>query len=75
MGQEEEIVGSVKDQLERLFEASLKITAPDQTDAEPLIAVCNNRKHGDYQWYNPLFNTLAQITFFRFRKMQVFFEI
>jgi arginyl-tRNA synthetase len=53
MAAEEEVVGSVKDQLAQLFEASLRITVPDQTDTEPLIAACNPR-FGDYQCNNAM---------------------
>lgn len=49
VGQDEEHVGSLKQQLAKLFEASLKITVPDESDVEPLIAACNPR-FGDYQW-------------------------
>ncbi|KAH7850954.1 hypothetical protein Vadar_005108 [Vaccinium darrowii] len=53
MAAEEEVVGSVKGQLVQLFEASLRITVPDQTNTEPLIAACNPR-FGDYQCNNAM---------------------
>lgn len=46
--------GSVKEQLARLFEESLKITFPDEVDIQPQIAVCNNPKFGDYQCNNAM---------------------
>lgn len=49
MGQEEEYRGSPKQQLEKLFKASIRVTVPDLPDVEPLIAACNPR-FGDYQW-------------------------
>ena len=43
-------MGSVKAQLAKLFEASLKVTVPNEPGVEPLIAACTG-KFGDYQWY------------------------
>lgn len=44
-------VGSVKEQLAKLFEESLRATFPDESDVQPMMAICNNSKFGDYQWY------------------------
>lgn len=45
-------MGSVKAQLAKLFEVSLRQTVPDEPDVEPLIAPCAaNANFGDYQWY------------------------
>lgn len=49
MVQEEEYMGSLKQQLAKLFEISLRVTVPQVPDVEPLIAPCNP-KFGDYQW-------------------------
>lgn len=43
-------MGNVKVQLAKLFEASLKVTVPNEPDVEPLVAACTG-KFGDYQWY------------------------
>uniref|UniRef100_A0A5B6Z4F7 arginine--tRNA ligase n=1 Tax=Davidia involucrata TaxID=16924 RepID=A0A5B6Z4F7_DAVIN len=48
-----ENAGSLKQQLAILFEASLRITVPDELDVEPLIAACNPR-FGDYQCNNAM---------------------
>lgn len=40
----------MKAQLAKLFEASLKVTVPNEADVDPLIAACTG-KFGDYQWY------------------------
>lgn len=53
MAADEEVVGTVKDQLAKLFEESLRVTVPDQTDTDPLIAACNPR-FGDYQCNNAM---------------------
>ncbi|KAI8553715.1 hypothetical protein RHMOL_Rhmol05G0038000 [Rhododendron molle] len=53
MASDEEVVGTVKDQLAKLFEESLRVTVPDQTDTDPLIAACNPR-FGDYQCNNAM---------------------
>lgn len=47
--QNEESVGSLKQKLTKLFEASMKITVPDVSDEEPVIAACANPRFGDYQ--------------------------
>ncbi|CAH9131257.1 unnamed protein product [Cuscuta epithymum] len=46
--------GSVKEQLARLFEVSLRATFPDESDVQPLIAICNNSRFGDYQCNNAM---------------------
>lgn len=47
-------MGSLKAQLAKLFEVSLKVTVPNEPDVEPLVAACNG-KFGDYQWYDIYF--------------------
>lgn len=42
-------MGSVKQQLAKLFETSLRVTVPQVPDVEPLMAPCKT-KIGDYQW-------------------------
>ncbi|XP_047327175.1 arginine--tRNA ligase, cytoplasmic-like isoform X2 [Impatiens glandulifera] len=56
---EEDNVASLKQQLAKLFEVSLKIVVPDESDLEPLIAACNP-KFGDYQCNNAM-NVWAKI--------------
>ncbi|VFQ63033.1 unnamed protein product [Cuscuta campestris] len=46
--------GSVKEQLARLFDESLRATFPDELDVQPQIAVCNNPRFGDYQCNNAM---------------------
>ncbi|XP_017219157.1 arginine--tRNA ligase, chloroplastic/mitochondrial isoform X2 [Daucus carota subsp. sativus] len=53
MATEEEYRGSPKQQLEKLFKASIRVTVPDLPDVEPLIAACNPR-FGDYQCNNAM---------------------
>lgn len=53
MATDEETVGSLKQQLGKLFERSLRITVPEEPDVEPLIAACNPR-FGDYQCNNAM---------------------
>ncbi|KAL3615381.1 hypothetical protein CASFOL_041042 [Castilleja foliolosa] len=48
------IVGSVKDQLAKLFDESLKVTFPEELDVDPSIAACQNPKFGDYQCNNAM---------------------
>lgn len=43
--------GSLKQQVAKLFEESLRITVPEELDIDPAIAPCQNPKFGDYQWY------------------------
>ncbi|KAI0496816.1 hypothetical protein KFK09_023140 [Dendrobium nobile] len=45
--------GSVKQQLAKLFEGSLKVIFPEEPNMEPLIAVCT-AKFGDYQCNNAM---------------------
>ncbi|XP_038972153.1 arginine--tRNA ligase, cytoplasmic-like isoform X4 [Phoenix dactylifera] len=45
--------GSVKQQLSRLFKASLSATVPDEPNIEPLVEVCT-AKFGDYQCNNAM---------------------
>ncbi|XP_031109940.1 arginine--tRNA ligase, chloroplastic/mitochondrial-like isoform X2 [Ipomoea triloba] len=47
-------VGSVKEQLAKLFEESLRATFPDESDVQPMMAICNNPKFGDYQCNNAM---------------------
>lgn len=44
-----ESLGSLKKKLAELFEASLSVTVPTETDVEPLVAACTGN-FGDYQW-------------------------
>lgn len=53
MAADEENIGSLKQQLAKLFESALKVTVPDEPDVEPLIAPCNPR-FGDYQCNNAM---------------------
>ncbi|KAA8523189.1 hypothetical protein F0562_009612 [Nyssa sinensis] len=53
MATDEEYTGSLKQQLAKLFEASLRATVPNELDVEPLIAACNPR-FGDYQCNNAM---------------------
>lgn len=48
--QEEGNTGNVKQQLEKVFDAALRATVPNETDVKPLVAACT-AKFGDYQWY------------------------
>ncbi|KAL0308559.1 UNVERIFIED_CONTAM: Arginine--tRNA ligase, chloroplastic/mitochondrial [Sesamum radiatum] len=45
---------SVKQQIAKLFEESLRTTVPDEGDIEPEIAPCQNPKFGDYQCNNAM---------------------
>lgn len=53
MATEEEYMGSVKQQLAKLFETSLRVTVPQVPDVEPLMAPCKT-KIGDYQCNNAM---------------------
>ncbi|XP_052182400.1 arginine--tRNA ligase, cytoplasmic-like isoform X2 [Diospyros lotus] len=53
MAAQEENVGNLKQQLAKLFEASLRATVPGEVDVAPLIAACNPR-FGDYQCNNAM---------------------
>ncbi|KAG6390679.1 hypothetical protein SASPL_148418 [Salvia splendens] len=48
------IAGSPKQQLAKLFEVSLRVTAPEELDIDPAIAPCQNSKFGDYQCNNAM---------------------
>ncbi|XP_009774840.1 arginine--tRNA ligase, cytoplasmic-like isoform X2 [Nicotiana sylvestris] len=54
MATDKEIVGSVKEQLAKLFEESLRAAFPDIEDVHPMIAICNDSRHGDYQCNNAM---------------------
>ncbi|XP_060209864.1 arginine--tRNA ligase, cytoplasmic-like isoform X1 [Lycium barbarum] len=54
METDKEIIGSQKQQLAKLFEESLRAAFPDVSDVQPLIAICNDAKHGDYQCNNAM---------------------
>ncbi|WCJ32801.1 Arginine--tRNA ligase cytoplasmic [Euphorbia peplus] len=55
MANNEEIGGSTKKQLAKLFEEALRLTAPTEPDVEPLVAACNaSAKFGDYQCNNAM---------------------
>ncbi|PIN14328.1 Arginyl-tRNA synthetase [Handroanthus impetiginosus] len=47
-------VGSLKQQIAKLFEESLRRTVPDELDVDPAIASCQNPKFGDYQCNNAM---------------------
>lgn len=51
---DKERVGSVKQQLEELFEESLRATATPELVVRPLIAPCKDLKFGDYQCNNAM---------------------
>ncbi|KAK1377667.1 Arginine--tRNA ligase [Heracleum sosnowskyi] len=53
MALDEESVGNLKKQLEKLFAASLRVTVPDEPDVEPIITVCD-KESGDYQCNNAM---------------------
>ncbi|KAL7155466.1 hypothetical protein ABFS83_03G077100 [Erythranthe nasuta] len=46
--------GSLKQQIARLFEESLRVTVPEETDVAPAIAPCQNANFGDYQCNNAM---------------------
>lgn len=50
---DEENMGSLKQQLSKLFEESLKVTVPTELEVEPLVAACAG-KFGDYQCNNAM---------------------
>ncbi|OVA08525.1 Arginine-tRNA ligase [Macleaya cordata] len=50
---DEDNVGTVKQQLAKLCEASLRATVPDESSLEPLVAPCTG-KFGDYQCNNAM---------------------
>lgn len=48
---QEENIGSLKEQIAKVFEISLKVTIPEEPEVVPLIAACAKKEFGDYQWY------------------------
>lgn len=50
VAQGEENVASLKRQLGKLFEVSLRAVAPDEPNVEPVVVPSAGR-FGDYQWY------------------------
>ncbi|KAL1533287.1 arginine--tRNA ligase [Salvia divinorum] len=54
MKNDQGIAGSPKQQLAKLFEVSLRVTAPEELDIDPAIAPCQNPKFGDYQCNNAM---------------------
>ncbi|KAG5569656.1 hypothetical protein H5410_059422 [Solanum commersonii] len=54
MENDKEIIGSQKQQIAKLFEESLRAAFPDIPDVQPLVAICNDPKHGDYQCNNAM---------------------
>ncbi|KAI3443697.1 hypothetical protein Pfo_000362 [Paulownia fortunei] len=46
--------GSLKQQIAKLFEESLRTTVPDELDVGPAVAPCQNPKFGDYQCNNAM---------------------
>ncbi|KAK6120521.1 hypothetical protein DH2020_045738 [Rehmannia glutinosa] len=54
MENDQEIVGSLKHQLAKLFEESLRLTVPEESDVDPAIAPCQNPRFGDYQCNNAM---------------------
>ncbi|XP_024996277.1 arginine--tRNA ligase, chloroplastic/mitochondrial-like isoform X2 [Cynara cardunculus var. scolymus] len=45
---------SLKDQIAKVFEVSLKVTVPDEPEVAPLIAACAKKEFGDYQCNNAM---------------------
>ncbi|KAK4390794.1 Arginine--tRNA ligase, chloroplastic/mitochondrial [Sesamum angolense] len=50
MANEEVTGGSLKQQLAKLFEESLRITVPEELDVDPAIAPCQNPKFATMPW-------------------------
>ncbi|KAK9065654.1 hypothetical protein SSX86_015055 [Deinandra increscens subsp. villosa] len=50
----EDNTGSLKEQLAKVFEVSLRVTVPDQPEVAPLIAACSKKETGDYQCNNAM---------------------
>ncbi|KAL9996483.1 putative arginine--tRNA ligase [Helianthus debilis subsp. tardiflorus] len=46
--------GSLKEQLAKVFDVSLKVTVPDEPEVVPLIAPCSRKEAGDYQCNNAM---------------------
>ncbi|PWA53097.1 arginine--tRNA ligase, chloroplastic/mitochondrial [Artemisia annua] len=55
----EENIGSLKEQISRVFEESLRITVPDEAEVAPIIAPCARKEAGDYQCLRLLMLTFA----------------
>ncbi|EPS67056.1 hypothetical protein M569_07720, partial [Genlisea aurea] len=51
--QEEEAVRSLKKQIAKLFEESLKVTVPEES-VDPVVEPCQNTRFGDYQCNNAM---------------------
>ncbi|CAN4096296.1 unnamed protein product [Withania somnifera] len=51
---DKKIIGSQKQQLAKLIEEALQTAFPDVRDVQPLIAICNDSRHGDYQCNNAM---------------------
>ncbi|KAI3763442.1 hypothetical protein L2E82_13297 [Cichorium intybus] len=49
---EEENIGSLKEQISKVFEVSLKVTVLEEPKVVPLIAACVKKEFGDYQCNN-----------------------
>ncbi|GJR76492.1 arginine--tRNA ligase, chloroplastic/mitochondrial-like protein isoform X2, partial [Tanacetum coccineum] len=47
-------IGSLKEQIARVFEESLRITVPDEAEVAPIIAPCARKEVGDYQCNNAM---------------------
>ncbi|KAL7601737.1 arginine--tRNA ligase, cytoplasmic isoform X1 [Lactuca sativa] len=50
----EENIGSLKEQIAKVFEISLKVTIPEEPEVVPLIAACAKKEFGDYQCNNAM---------------------
>ncbi|KAI3766846.1 hypothetical protein L2E82_16921 [Cichorium intybus] len=51
---QEENVGSLKEQISKVFEVSLKVTVPEEPEVVPLIVACVKKEFGDYQRNNAM---------------------
>ncbi|KZV33148.1 arginine--tRNA ligase, cytoplasmic-like [Dorcoceras hygrometricum] len=54
MANDQEIVGSLKQKLAKIFEESLRLTVPEEVDIDPSIAICQKPEFGDYQCNNAM---------------------
>nr|GEX48357.1 arginine--tRNA ligase, chloroplastic/mitochondrial-like isoform X2 [Tanacetum cinerariifolium] len=50
----EENIGSLKEQIARVFEELLRITIPYEAEVVPIIAPCTRKEAGDYQCNNAM---------------------
>ncbi|KAF5815520.1 putative arginine--tRNA ligase [Helianthus annuus] len=50
----EDNTGSLKEQLAKVFEVSIKVTVPDESQVVPIIAPCSKKESGDYQCNNAM---------------------